>query len=94
MPTLEIPNQPRTKRIKLKASTGKRDEPGFAEEEFEIDCPADLASAIALEGDKGVMRRWVSGWAIEKQGEKRMALKPAVEGKTRVKAGYLETLGL
>jgi hypothetical protein len=81
-----------TKSVKLVASTGKGD--AKVTQDFEADMPASLGDAIALEGEKGVFKRYLSSLAIELQGEQRSKMAPAGEKKERKRASYLESLGV
>jgi len=94
MPTLDYPEKThaQVKEVSLKCSTGKGD--AKVEHDFAAKMPASLADAIALEGSKGVFRRYLNSLAIELQGEERQKLAPEGEKKERKRARYLEELGV
>ena len=83
----------RTKTVTIEVSTTIDGEK--VSEPFQTDLPCSLGDAVALEGEKEVFKRFINALVIYKQGQKRQEIAAARgEGKTRVKAKYLEDLGL
>lgn len=85
---LTIPSNPNMITIPLEA--GGRDK---EKTQFSADMPADLGSAIRLEGEVEIMKRVVQSMVIEKQGEKRREIAAKEDGKEGTRAKYMQQFG-
>jgi hypothetical protein len=94
MSTLEIPErrQAVTKEVQVPVSA-KGEDGETVNSEFTVELPANLASAIALEGERDVFRRYVNSKIIQLQANERRKL-VGKESKGRVRAKYMEDLGI
>lgn len=86
---LDIPSRKEARTMVVPLEAGAR---GAEKTQFSAELPADLASAIALEGEMEVMKRVVQSIVIEKQGEKRRELQAKEEG-SQGRAKYMQQLG-
>ncbi len=89
---IEVPERKlaRTKEIELEVSTGEGDDEKQAK--FTVELPLDIGSAVSLFGETDVFRRFINAHVVYLQGKERNKL--SKDSKPRVRASYLESLGL
>lgn len=91
---MDIPSRQdaKTKEVTIPVSTTVDGEK--QEAEFQAELPASLSDAIALEGEKEVFKRFINSYVVYLQGLERNKLQSKGGGTTRVRARYMEELGL
>ncbi len=91
---LNIPDKQaaQTKEVTIPVSTKINGEKVTSE--FTAELPKSLEDAIAIHGDKEVFRKFINSEVVYLQGQERNKMKPSEPGKERVRARYMEDLGL
>lgn len=90
--TMTIPDRKdaNIKEVEIEVSTGEGDKEKTGT--FLASLPATLADAIAVLGEQDVFRRFINAYVVYLQGKERNKLNK--DTKPRVRASYLESLGI